>query len=134
KPYLRGAGVLERAVVLRSTLEVVLRALPAHRKALELERREIFIETDQLIGNAVEQALTVGGSSRAESALIALVGNVGEVAVRAHRAAVRAREELVRVVRVRDNGVHVRVDRFGVMGIAVHRQVAPRRTAVGRKE
>ena len=129
-----GAGVLERPVVLRAALHVVLRPLRADGKALELQRREALVQLDQLIRHAGEQALAVRRGRRVESTDVALVRHVGEAAVRADDAAVRAFPVLERVGRVEHDGVLIGMGELGFMRIAVLRQVAPRRAAVRRQQ
>src|SRR5207237_5945491 len=109
-----GARVLEGAVVLGSTLEVVLGPLGAYRQALELQRGEALIHAGELVRHPPEQALAICVASRGEASPVALVGAVGELAVRTDDPAVVALPVLEGIVGVGDDRVLVRVGELGV--------------------
>src|SRR2546422_3590363 len=81
RPVLGGAGVLERAVVLRPALQKVLRSLSADRKTLELQRVEPLVHRDELVRYTPEKRLAVRVVGRVKPTGVALVGDIGELPV-----------------------------------------------------
>ena len=125
--------VLERPVVLRAALEKVQRPLRARRQALELQRRQTVVHVDELVRHPVQQALAQGSVGRVEAACVAFGRNVRKLAIRTDDATVRAGDELKWLVRNRDDCVLVGMDSFRTVWIAVLRQVAEGRAAIGRQ-
>ena len=108
--------------------------LRAHREALELQRVEPEVHRDQLVRHAREQRLAVRGGRRVQPARVALVRDVGELAVGPHQAAVLPGEEEVWLAGNGDERVLVGVHAFGVVRVAVLRQVAEGRAAVAGEQ
>ena len=119
RPDISRAVILKCAVILRATLEKVLRPLRTRGKALELERRQAIVHIDELIRHSVEQTLTERCASYAQAPAVTFVGNIGKIAVRAHHAAVRPDEELERITRNRGDGMLVGVHATGMIRVAV---------------
>ena len=109
--------------------------LPAHRQALELQRREAAVDVvRQLVRHTRQQALAERGARRVQPARVALRGVVGEVPVRADDAAVRTLPIQVRVAGQRHDRVLIGMRELGVRRVAILREIAPVDAGVGGEE